>query len=434
MYSYILYSLEETILALILYRGVFHIELTKNRMKIAAFFASVILLSVIAYYLPYEQAFIVPGLLGTFGAALIYSGSSRLKMFLYAPLIIMSLGILGNVLLDVVTYVIHVPIRTVMSDNLMEMILDLVMIIAFSAVFLLKRRSHPYDKQDELNLSVGQYLLALLGEGASIFLCSFMQYVARNGANSSLTELLPFVSSLFSFLALLFILICLWQQTTSQRSVQLEREKEEYALFVKLQSDHYNEMMKKNDELRRFRHDYRSHMRVLNTYMHDGKTEDALAYLESISGSYESSETHVYTGILSLDSIIGDYENAAISGGISWSFDGRLPELPVKDCFALCTIFSNLLKNAVEACRMVNAGPYVETTISIIGNYISIIIRNSCLPDSTLSETSKDSPEDHGWGLKNVRRTAVNSNGCFEISIDDSVCTAAVLYQLDTNA
>ncbi|MBR5368897.1 MAG: GHKL domain-containing protein [Lachnospiraceae bacterium] len=429
MIKQIVFSIAEVILAIILYFTIFHIPPIRSKFRITAFFLAVILLSVFSYMLLGENAYFIPIIGGTFGISLLCQDSSRRKVLIYTPLIILALGIMEISLFDIITYIFRFTDIQFFDKISVNITLDVILIMIGVMVIFFSTRSNP-SNNTELVLSKGQYILAISGEILSILLCSFMHYVSSNGTNDKLLEFLPVISSMFAFLALLFLFTCLLHQRAVARSVQLVKEKDEYAMLAKLQSEHFSEITKKNDELQMFRHDISHHFQALSGYLQNDHPEKALAYLGEISNAYKPTEATVFTGIHSLDVIIEGYKNVAVSEGITWTSDGRLPQISIKDCFALCTVFSNLIKNALEACQKVNSSPFIDITIGTFENYISITITNSCLPGSSLLETSKSSPEDHGWGLRNVRRTLENNHGDFTISIDGSVCTADVVYQL----
>ena len=106
--------------------------------------------------------------------------------------------------------------------------------------------------------------------------------------------------------------------------------------------------------------------------------------------------------------------------------------LPVKD-EDLCIILTNLLENAVEACR--NMAPERERSISlrISANeeHIMIDCENSTdkevkiLPDGSVP-SSKSDPDNHGYGVSSVRRIIEKYCGEFELSCKDGRFRAVI--------
>ena len=101
---------------------------------------------------------------------------------------------------------------------------------------------------------------------------------------------------------------------------------------------------------------------------------------------------------------------------IRWEIDGMLPgKLGIGD-FDLCTIFSNLLSNSIEAC----AGVHVEERavcleIRRFGEYLVIEIVNPAKEEVDLGRlgagTSKGDLEHHGFGIANVKSMVKKNHG-----------------------
>ena len=106
--------------------------------------------------------------------------------------------------------------------------------------------------------------------------------------------------------------------------------------------------------------------------------------------------------------------------------------LPVKD-EDLCILLTNLLENAVEACR--NMAPESERSISlrISANeeHMMIDCENSTnkevkiLPDGAVP-SSKSDPDNHGYGISSVRRTVEKYCGEFVISCENGRFRAVI--------
>ena len=107
MLTNIFLSLAEVILALTLFIYVFNISLTKIRLKIAAFFVFVVILSVITSFIPNDNSYLLSGILGTFGIVFIYRGSSRSRLLAYIPLIIFALAIISISLVDLIIFILR---------------------------------------------------------------------------------------------------------------------------------------------------------------------------------------------------------------------------------------------------------------------------------------------------------------------------------------
>ena len=108
-----------------------------------------------------------------------------------------------------------------------------------------------------------------------------------------------------------------------------------------------------------------------------------------------------------------------------------------KDCgidpVDLCTILTNLLDNAIEAC--VKLPPETERKITLtirrIHQFIIIQIANSSMTAPVTKNgiivTSKKNQSNHGWGLQNVKAAVEKYQGVMDFDYSNSVFTMNVM-------
>ena len=134
-----------------------------------------------------------------------------------------------------------------------------------------------------------------------------------------------------------------------------------------------------------------------------------------------------------INAIAGHYLNLAKSESIPVKYDIRAGQsLPVKD-EDFCILLTNLLENALEACR--NTAPekerFLSLRISSNEDHIMIDCENSTdkevkiLSDGTIP-TSKSDPENHGYGVSSVRRIVEKYCGEFDVSCENG-CFRAII-------
>lgn len=123
------------------------------------------------------------------------------------------------------------------------------------------------------------------------------------------------------------------------------------------------------------------------------------------------------------------YLPKAISIDISGTFLSPL----LLDSIDLCTIFSNLLQNAVEELIRKESG-YLKVCINSGKNFTEVIIENSVrkkvlLQDNGLPKTSKEDKKNHGIGMENVRKTIEKCSGKMEISSEQEAFSVKVILE-----
>ena len=105
----------------------------------------------------------------------------------------------------------------------------------------------------------------------------------------------------------------------------------------------------------------------------------------------------------------------------------------------LCTVISNLIQNAEEALnRSVSDDKYLKIKFDSAEGYLNMQIRNSIAENmlyldsiNKIPETTKANKDEHGIGIKNVKRTIEKNGGMFEIKVADKDFIVDVMIPLE---
>lgn len=143
----------------------------------------------------------------------------------------------------------------------------------------------------------------------------------------------------------------LWNDISEACSakLRLEEELKHTERGMKVHLAYIQRLGEKVDENRRFRHDFRHHIRVLSGLCQKGETEGALDYLRQIGNALPESGAPEYTMNQPLNALVGYYVKRAQDLGISFEVSLPIPPtLPIKE-IELCSVFGNLTENALDA-------------------------------------------------------------------------------------
>lgn len=169
-------------------------------------------------------------------------------------------------------------------------------------------------------------------------------------------------------------------------------------------------------EMRRFRHDISSQLRCLGQFLAEGRTEEALDYLQRIGNHFEELAVRkYYTGNEILDIVINQKILEIRGKGIEIEFEGKMDRPDFMDTYDLCTIFSNMLDNGIEACEKVqDQEAVIQVSVLTHGNTVFFQFANPATPEMyeavKRGRTTKEDKRGHGFGMENVKR-ALDRNG-----------------------
>ena len=241
---------------------------------------------------------------------------------------------------------------------------------------------------------------------------------------------------LYSF-AVVFVILGIFIQLASvillftQRNIYKEKE-ELTDKYLNEQKNHYEYLENREKETKKFRHDLKSHMEMISSLAKERQYDRMNAYLEQMNIRIDDfgNVVTVQNGIV--DAIINQYYVKAQECGVSMEVRGRFPVDCAIDAFDLCTIFSNVLSNALEAAKETE-----EKSISVECVYtdmvIMIIVSNSYKPDATNGSgqwrTKKHDLDYHGYGLENIKDSVAKYKGGLDIETKDNIFTLRILFQ-----
>lgn len=253
-----------------------------------------------------------------------------------------------------------------------------------------------------------------------IFLVISDRQITNKSKNAYIVLYIVLAISVFLQMAfLVYILI----------SRNIHRENEMLAKkYLEEQKNYYEYLEQREVETKKFRHDMRNHLYLLDKVKKEGKNEEFEKYLQDIIERVDRLGTKVNVGNDIANAILDKYYAEAINKGINIQIQGHFPINCSVSAYHLCTIFSNLLSNAIEAAEKATIKK-VWVICRYTENEIIIEIGNSYC-DNNLNKknlkTKKPEKQYHGWGLKNVEDSVNACNGLIDIEIENGCFVVSV--------
>ena len=180
--------------------------------------------------------------------------------------------------------------------------------------------------------------------------------------------------------------------------------------------------------------DLREHFskELSNLKMHLLESNYDFSEIENALNAFEDETRSHYCANKIANAIIVLKAKACADAGVLFEFNGVIPTDLNIDDLQICSIFSNLLSNALNAAHAVKDDkqrPYVHLTCSVQGVYLTVKVENSCDESKKFrSRPYSNNPlREHGWGLEIVSQIVQELGGSFSLKQRFNAVTATVV-------
>ncbi len=217
-----------------------------------------------------------------------------------------------------------------------------------------------------------------------------------------------------------------------QNQLEMQRSKDLLNTQMRLEKQSFKRIEESYNRTRELRHDLKNHIVSLKSIAENGSKEELLRYLEKMTDSVEEATYISMSKNSAVDGLLNEKMIVAGKNGIATHFDVNSLEnigLPAMD---ICTIISNALDNAVEACIKIPDPKDRYIDVKIISDegrlYITVKNPSAEAPKKRAGTyiSAKADKENHGLGLKSIKRTADKHNGDMLIKYENGVFTLIV--------
>lgn len=312
------------------------------------------------------------------------------------------------------------------NGNLLAIIssFTLTALLSCLAVFI-KKKIH---KINEIIVGIKPYQFLLLIAVLMIFWLSVQNDGDADLRTAIIINALQSVkNSILGIVAVCFFVMI--QILILQRS-KLKKLNDSNEKCIKEQTLQYKLLSEKNEELRRFKHDYNAHIRVIGEYLKSNNYKELTAYVGQLNQIISESNI-ISTSNIIADAIFNQYVDAAKKNSIDFSVDGEFPsKMPVSET-DLCVILSNAVQNAFEAASLCQDNRKIRATITNANSLVFIEIVNSMAHAPVIVDnhliTTKINDDKHGIGTKNMQETAAKNGGMVSWKFEDGYATTEII-------
>ena len=356
----------------------------------------------------------------SFGACILFKGNYFSFLFVAVVYLTGLNFVEGSILRfleDITGYAVSAQLQAGFSNMRLYLIILFKLVdglIIWIVRFILKRAT----------VQLGKVRIALAG--AVLGFVSATYWMSTNIVTNFKADLFQ------AILALAFVFI-ICSAYFYYRLCQIRKEQENIALQNELLAKSYQVAKESYESNARLYHDMGNHFSMIQSYLADGKVEEARTYLDRLGKDRAAYSVERFTGIEAVDYILSQKAAFARQQNVETSIHAEYPKDCKIDPVDLCTILTNLLDNAMEACGKLPeaSAKILSVTIRRINQFIIIQIANSCIEEPVISKgnfkTSKTDKRHHGWGMKNVRLAVEKYYGTMEHEYNKNMFIVSVM-------
>lgn len=305
-----------------------------------------------------------------------------------------------------------------------------------------RRKEYPLEKTEALFLCLPSFACWMVG-----LLLRAIVFSLNDGIPESLYEKVPILFLFVPAIFLILLFIILETILFFQEMIQLNEDKSMCMVLrqqVKGLQEYAKETERRNEEVRRWRHDMKNILSVAARLSGDsGNTEALSAYLSEAVREMETTEKSFATGNAIVDALLSMkyHELKNRCPDAVFETDGLLvPEDIRIQSYDIGIILGNALDNAIAACGKVTAvsaqeRPFIRIFAFSKGKMFFLVIENSfcgklkLIPGKEFPQTEKEDAGEHGLGLMNISRTADKYHGGVSWEVKNACFILTVMLQ-----
>lgn len=229
---------------------------------------------------------------------------------------------------------------------------------------------------------------------------------------------------LAAFVFTLFILYQVFKEIIFNETLRNEKA------ILNLQVANFHKTMDYMDETRRIRHDFRHHMATIYGLVEDRKYQKAQDYVQQYLKS-TSGKMYQFTENNALNALLNYYYNKARDNNIKTKFNIHYPETSGISDVDICSIFGNLLENAVEANQH-SSDQQSILEVDLLYDHHQLL--TASIKNNHQQQIKKQAgrfistKRNHvSWGLRSVESLVNNYNGTLLINHDETSFEVKIL-------
>lgn len=270
---------------------------------------------------------------------------------------------------------------------------------------------------------------AIVWDGLSSYLVEGVWMAVRMG---NFEPLMVPITGIISFITTIMVAAEVIRRILESRRTQVLLQERS-----QLTKETYLQMEQRFRDTSLLRHEWKNQVTTLLLLAEQGRFEDLKQTLEQMSSHLTRLSIAQYSDNYTVNVLLQNAAARAMDLGVIFISSAPLPEKLGVDESDLCSLLINMLDNALEAASKAAGKRQISISLKVVQDILSVKCENSYsgpLPpgeDGGFAST-KPSPKDHGWGIRQMRQVAEKYNGVLDITNTDDRFTIQTALSMRT--
>ncbi len=243
-------------------------------------------------------------------------------------------------------------------------------------------------------------------------------YVGENYNNLAISAVTTVIGCLIDSV-LLYIVYSLWAKDELDYNIENQRKELE---LMKLNKENIEQDEKKLHELKNKYNEELKQILVMYTDNEDG--DKIASSIEVLEAKVRSTGEKRFCKNMIVNAVLEDKDRIIKQNGIKAEYSVKAGENTNISNLHLCSIFSNILNNAINACLEIEdkSKRFISVKCDYSGDYMNVLVKNS----ADKNQKKKIRSSEHGWGMKILEDIAQQYNGRLEYGFKDGIYSTMV--------
>ena len=208
-----------------------------------------------------------------------------------------------------------------------------------------------------------------------------------------------------------------------EKNHELKQELNRLEYAKELEQTHYHNIESKRYEIAKIRHDIKNQLISVRSLVQTKNYDEAQALISGIEEQLNNTVEYQYCSVPVINAVLHQKAQICIDNDIDFNTDISINDIGEVQQVHLCSIFSNLMDNAIKACCSTDGKRYININAQIKQGFIVISTEN---PTSVSGKKELDPMASKGYGLKILKDISEMYNGLFRICCENNICNAAI--------